>query len=298
MPNVEITASEIDALMISDRRSLDYVVADVKTNVKKWAYLHDAHMDKPNKAKESLFPTYRPVLEQRASDFEGIMVPTVEQKRDIEMRNNQLKVITVPDTFEETIKLTKKVNRIENHILMVSRLSPEKRPENAIRILAKLRKVNPDATLEFVGYPADKKYQETLTTLVAKERLTDYVTFSGFKQGNELSKAYQSAAVVIQTSQHEGFGLSTVEAFGYGVPVVSYDINYGPRDLIENGINGYLIDNNNIHDFAEKLNAVLTDSDLQAKLREGALNTAKEYTRLNVATQWEDIITELQTVAN
>jgi poly(glycerol-phosphate) alpha-glucosyltransferase len=62
------------------------------------------------------------------------------------------------------------------------------------------------------------------------------------------------------SSQSEGFCLSVIESLANGCPVVSYDINFGPRDMIKHGFNGYLAKDGNIQSLAENMSLMAQSS--------------------------------------
>ncbi len=66
-------------------------------------------------------------------------------------------------------------------------------------------------------------------------------------------KCLEDFKLVVSTSQYEGQGLSMIEAMISKRPVVAFDIKYGPSDFIEDNKNGYLIENHNINDMADKI---------------------------------------------
>lgn len=64
---------------------------------------------------------------------------------------------------------------------------------------------------------------------------------------------FRESKASLMTSKFEGFPLSVMESINEGCPVISYDIRYGPNEIIKAGVSGYLVEPNNISDFAEKL---------------------------------------------
>ena len=78
-----------------------------------------------------------------------------------------------------------------------------------------------------------------LKDLVKKLQAENYILFGGFKQ--DLTDVYNNAWLEALTSQYERFAMSLLEAQEHGCPAVSYDINYGPNEIITNNYNGRLI---------------------------------------------------------
>ena len=61
---------------------------------------------------------------------------------------------------------------------------------------------------------------------------------------------------LLLTSRFEGFGLVLVEAISHGIPVISSDCETGPRDIVVEGINGYLYKPGDLKEFVEKVNGL------------------------------------------
>ncbi|WP_288530798.1 glycosyltransferase [uncultured Secundilactobacillus sp.] len=280
-----------EALVISDRRSLDYVLADVSAVHNKWAYLHDIHVvNEKEPLKGRLFEAYVPVLESRAKDFAGVFVATEAQKHDIEQRFPKLTVVVAPDTVVNQARLDVGLPpepKQDHHILWVGRLSPERRPEEALKAFTTVVKNVSDATLEFRGYPASAAYLTELKQLADQLGVIDDVSFGEYVTGQALAKRYQNAAVLLQTASGEGFGMTITEGFSYGVPAVAYDVRYGIKDQIRDGENGFLVQNGSTSILAARLTEILTNDALRKAMRQSAFDTAQTHTEKAVFKAWK-----------
>ncbi|WP_282803742.1 glycosyltransferase [Secundilactobacillus kimchicus] len=283
-----------ESLVISDRRSLDYVVADVTAVHNKWAYLHDIHIvDEKEPLKGRLFEAYVPVLESRAKDFAGVFVATEAQKQDIKRRFPKLTVAVAPDTVVEQPRLDEGVPAASSeahHILWVGRLSPERRPEEALKAFATVIKNVPDATLEFRGYPVSATYLTELKQLADKLGVTEHVTFDEYVTGDALAKRYKNAAVLLQTASGEGFGMTVTEGFSYGVPAVAYGVRYGLKEQIRDGENGFLVHDGSTSILAARLTEILTNDAFRQTMRQAAFDTAQTYGEATVFKAWQQAI--------
>lgn len=109
-------------------------------------------------------------------------------------------------------------------LLFVGRLSPNKRQDELIRMLAYYRRcIDPEARLSLVGsYRDQRQFQARLGALARGLGLTDAVTFTGSVSLPQLVAYYRSASAFVSLSEHEGFGVPLLEAMHFGVPVVAY----------------------------------------------------------------------------
>jgi glycosyltransferase involved in cell wall biosynthesis len=117
------------------------------------------------------------------------------------------------------------------------------------------------------------------------EKLLPEAHFTGFAKGEDLAKAYASSDVFMFPSHTETFGNVTLEAMASGLPCLVADA-IGSKSLVNDGVNGYHAEKENVDDFTEKLRMILKDEatrlSMGAKSREMALTY-----------QWDEINSEL-----
>jgi glycosyltransferase involved in cell wall biosynthesis len=148
-------------------------------------------------------------------------------------------------------------------LLCVSRVSPEKGLDDFCSIKI------PNAQKILVG---DGPYLQTL-----KKKYPD-VLCAGKKTGKELGDYYRKATVFVFPSKTDTFGVVNIEALACGTPVAAYPVT-GPKDIIEEGVNGYLSD-----DLSEAVQKCL---DLN---RESVYISSKKWTWENCYKQFSDIL--------
>ena len=110
-------------------------------------------------------------------------------------------------------------------ILFVGRISPNKRQDDLVRMLAYYRRcIDPEATLVLVGAFRDQpQYHARVQALVERLGLGGAVLFAGAVDVPTLLAYYQTASVFVSLSEHEGFGVPLLEAMRFRLPVVAYD---------------------------------------------------------------------------
>lgn len=90
----------------------------------------------------------------------------------------------------------------------------------------------------------------------------------------------------------EGFNLAIMEAISHGVIGVTYDVNYGPNDIIQDGINGYIVDYGDYKALAERMIKIFKDKDLMQKLSTQAYESSNRYSDENVWKAWQKLISD------
>src|SRR5699024_11314381 len=84
------------------------------------------------------------------------------------------------------------------------------------------------------------KIRTSLEKQIKDLNLTNHVFLKGFT--NDTNRIYQKSIVSLLTSKSEAFAMVLLESMINETPVISYDINYGPSDIITDGLDGFLID--------------------------------------------------------
>ena len=128
-----------------------------------------------------------------------------------------------------------------------------------------------DFSIEIFG---DGPNRNLISEKIEKENLKDVITLHGNIEAVE--KHLHDSTLYVHPATYEPFGLAILEAMAAGLPVISLD-GKGNRDIIENGVNGYIISQKNPLLFAEKIIELINNRDLFEKISNNAKLNAKKY---------------------
>lgn len=103
--------------------------------------------------------------------------------------------------------------------------------------------------------------------------------------------AYLSGSIFIMTSRFEGFPLVLIEAMQCGLPCIAFDCPYGPRELIKDGENGFLIPYNDDALFIEKLTYLMEHPEEREKMGRAAKESVKRFDKETIMSQWKEVLT-------
>ncbi|AWG22091.1 hypothetical protein FFWV33_11495 [Flavobacterium faecale] len=169
----------------------------------------------------------------------------------------------------------------QKKVIAVSRHSYEKGIDRLLYIWQKIIQTHPDWTLEIYGeWDSDLKYQK----LAAELKIETNCNF--FAPNSAIQKCYEEASIMLLTSRSEAFGMVLIEAMQCGLPCVAYDCPCGPRDIITNGTNGFLIENDKEKEFVSKVNQLIDNQSLRKKLGKQAKDDSKKYEISTIMKQW------------
>ena len=97
-------------------------------------------------------------------------------------------------------------------------------------------------------------------------------------------------AIFALSSRFEGFGLVITEAMTCSVPTVSFACPQGPAEIIKDGVDGLLVEPENIKQFAEKLLLLIKDEELRAKMGRAAFENSKRFSMDSIIREWIKLI--------
>ena len=108
-----------------------------------------------------------------------------------------------------------------------------------------------------------------------------------------IEKFYEEASIYVMSSVLEGFGMVLIEAMQHGVPCIAYDCPYGPADIIDDGQNGYLIENGDQDSYAFYLSKLMDDPKLRKELGRGAVKKSRQYRLRAIMPKWDALYRDL-----
>ena len=173
-------------------------------------------------------------------------------------------------------------------IMAAGGLTRRKGFDRLLRAWALLAPDHPGWSVEIFGGGPE---HEALDARVRQLALHRSVRLRGHspKLMDELTRA----SLFAMTSRREGFPMVLLEAMSVGLPVVAYDCPTGPRDIVGDGVDGYVVPDGRTRLLAEALGRLMDDDDLRRRFGEAALEKAARYRLEAIAARWEALIGEL-----
>ena len=281
-----------EALLILDGQHLWSSLAGyTKSNVYKLIVNHGSHIAYGEDPKTGRLRTPRIVPFRHSNTLDGMICLTATQARHLRTRINPSCPIEVVSNINPPVELSN-WDRDVSRCVVVTRLEEEsKRFADMLTVMAKASASQPSLRFDVYGGPTHGDHWDRYQELVSEYALSDVVTFHG-STPNAGSK-FAEASFTLLTSRNEGQPLTLVEAMSRGCLPISYDINYGPADIITDGINGWLVAEGDIDAMARRITSVAQMSDLGA-MREAAVESASYYSPTAVADRYLRIFDDIK----
>ncbi len=210
---------------------------------------------------------------------------TKEIQGFIKGHNSHMKCLTIPNFIENPYQGPWPERK--NQVVAVGRLSPEKGFDRLLTIWQKSSMQLPGWTLKIIG---EGKEMEPLKEKAKSLGIENSVCFSGALPHDEVLREMALSKIYAMTSFTESFGLVLVEAQTCKLPAVAFDVRVGPRAILTEGKNGFLVKDGDLAGFCEKLVALAANEEIRTAFGENAKENAKQYDKDHIMQLWEQIL--------
>jgi poly(glycerol-phosphate) alpha-glucosyltransferase len=247
--------------------------------------LHNLHVLAPYRWDSDVNLAYRRVLAR--IDGMGALVTLTERQRDdiAERRGRTSNMYVVPNPVDPPPVPAEPLARDPARVAIVARLEAQKGLGGAIAAFARVVEAVPAARLDIYG---DGSRRDRLQAEIARLGLDGHVTLRGFDP--EAREVLWRSSAFLMTSSFEGYPLATLESMSRGCPVVSYDIKYGPREQITDGVDGFLVPRGDVARLADRIIELLRSPELVARMGAAARATAERHDAGGFLEDWERVL--------
>lgn len=211
-----------------------------------------------------------------ASKFDYFIALSNESALEWNIKNTTI----IPNPIEISHSSVSKLN--SNKVIFVGRHSYEKGVDRLLKIWKLTAAKYPNWMLEIYGKSDNNRQYIKLSKEL---ELGNSIFFS--EPITAIHEKYLEASLCIMTSRNEGFPMVLLEAMNAGLPIVAFDCPVGPKSILTNNEDGFLIDDGNFDDFVSKLSLLIEEGSLRKKMGENAKKNVSKYNLDEVMNQWK-----------
>lgn len=193
----------------------------------------------------------------------------------------------IPNFIKNEILFENKEKK--NIIITAGRISREKQFYHLVEIWSRIASKNPNWEFHLYGSGST----EQLYKLIKEHKIEG--AFRIFPATNDIKNRMKEASIFALVSATEAFPIVLLEALQAELPIVSYDSPHGPKHIVTNEVDGYIVPLNDKIAFSEKLDTLINDSKLRADFVANQKSKLELFSKEKVMKQWNDLVFELIT---
>ena len=220
------------------------------------------------------------VIAQCDAMKEQLLEKKLVKKEQISRVYNPVSRDLIAKTMEIRIPFAKREVDRTREIVFIGRLDPQKNLPHLVEAFTMLYKKMPNTCLRLIG---NGNLTDAIKKKVEDKGLSGCVYFEGVCK--DMENIYARADMIVLSSEYEGMPNCLIEAIGCGIPIVSYDCPIGPREIVVDDVNGYLVKYNDINQLAEKMEECLKRDWDEERIR----RTAEKFDVSYIAKEYIDL---------
>lgn len=279
-----------DIIIVNELGYDDEVIPKVKTSAKKIREFHSSHqavkmmIAARNDWKSRFqFSYINKKSYQQFNEFDCVVLLTESDRKTAHYK-------TLTDVIPNTLSKTDAglSSLTSTRVISVGRLDALKNHIVQIELWKKIVNEYPEWTLHIYGEGPEK---QNLQKLILDLGLENNVFLEGVSTNIYIE--YQKASLFLFTSLAEGFGMVLIEAMSSALPCISFDCPCGPSEIIDDGINGFLIPMNNLQLLFEKTKELIFNDSLRKEMGKAGLEKSKCFLPEKIMPRWELLFNKL-----
>ena len=201
--------------------------------------------------------------------------------------STKIEVIPNPLTYIP-FSLKQKTTKTLFRIISVGRLEEVKGFDRLIKAFAMIEKKCTKWRIDIFGKGS---CEDDLRKLIAYYRLEDRISIQ--PPTNDIFTEYQNSDFYVLTSYHEGLGMVLLEAMACGIPCVSFNCDYGPREIIVNGETGLLVEDGDVEKLAKTILWMMEHPEERFEMGKKACEVTKKYQIDAIMPSWINLFNDL-----
>lgn len=230
----------------------------------------------------SLTKAHAPIIEQRGA-WDGLVFLTHSQRSAFTERfGEDVSSYVVGNPTQGPASYPPAEQRETRKIVCVGRLTAGKNVDEVVNIINLVLQSGEAVSLDIIG---DGTRRKNLEAQVRELGLEENVKFLGHV--NSVAEHLVKANMLLLCSSYEGQSLAILEAQAHGCIPIAYDVDFGPRDVIEDGVSGFLVPYKDKSTAASIIERLVNDEQLCSTISQNAFNRAANFSNESTFNRWQ-----------
>ena len=197
----------------------------------------------------------------------------------------QSRVAVVPNPVPRATAPAEAVVDVPRRIVAMGRLGPEKGFDLLIRAFSRVASEHPGWSLTILGEGPERA---SLESQVAASGVADRIFLPG--QEADIAGALRRSGLFVLSSRYEGFPNALCEAMACGLPVIAFDCESGPSEIVRDGVDGLLVPAEDVDALASTISRLIADPARMRELGRRASEISDRFSVERVGGLWEQLL--------
>lgn len=223
-------------------------------------------------------------LLKNTRNLDAMIVLTKEDQKVWSKTHSNIVQIYNPSTYPVDELSTLDARRM----ISVGRLDPQKGYGYLLKAWKIVHGSHPEWKMDIYGEGALK---DQLLNEINESGLNGVVSLKGVS--TSLHNEYMASSCYVMSSQYEGFPMVLLEAASFGLPLISFDCKSGPNEIIQDGVNGILVPQNDIEKLAHAIISLIEDTEKRKEMGRHSAAQVKQFSLPDIMQKWDELFNSL-----
>lgn len=237
----------------------------------------------PDISDEYSFQKYCRSIAVKSSAKRIVLSPVMQE--DFEKAYPRYSFIPIPNPIEDRLMAPVSYDEASRKIITVGRVCAAKNYFGLVDVAKFVLERNPAWEWDIYG---DGELFEQLKEYVRENGIQDRLHLKGYC--SEMYRQYSRYAFQVMTSRYEGFPMTLLEGMANGMPLIAYDVKAGPRYVIRDGENGYLVEFEDKNAMAQRIQDLINDSQTRKRMSAASVEFRLSFGISDVVKKWSVLL--------
>lgn len=273
-PDIVITTMGRDLDFLTDICGSASIIGEAHTTKK---HLRNFHLLEQRGFFYNLLVKYwRYKMDKKVKKLDAIVLLT---KEDAKSWSGLTKTVVIPNSLP--FNPERQCDLLSKRAIVVGRYNNAKGYEYLVKTWKIVHEKCPDWIVNIYGSGEEKEH---VRSLIYDNNLQDTMVMN--EPTDNIMEKYLESSICIVSSRYEGFSMVLLEAMACGLPCVSFDCPHGPRNIIHDGEDGFLVDYLNVEKLAQQICVLIRDPNLRRLIGLHAKKNVQRFSREVIMKEW------------